>query len=100
MAARSIRITRRAARQIEEAADWWAANRASAPDAIAEELEQAYSVIAMHPGIGSVARSSALHGVRRILLNRITYYLYYREAGDRIDVLAFWHASRGSGPPL
>ena len=100
MAIRAIRVTRRAATQIEEAADWWAANRPSAPDAIAEDLEQAYSVIAAHPGVGSVARSARLRGVRRVLLNRINYYLYYREARDVIEVLAFWHASRGAGPAI
>jgi hypothetical protein len=38
--------------------------------------------------------------VRRILLTRGNYYLYYRETPEAIDVLAFWHASRGAPPPL
>jgi hypothetical protein len=33
-------------------------------------------------------------------LARIRYWLYYRVRGDEIAILAFWHASRGSGPGL
>jgi len=50
--------------------------------------------------IGAHARSERLPGVRRIHLSRIQYYLYYRVSADEIDVLAFWHVSRGSSPPL
>jgi hypothetical protein len=28
------------------------------------------------------------------------YCIYYRVAGDALQVLAFWHASRGEGPHL
>jgi plasmid stabilization system protein ParE len=100
MASQPIRLTRRAAAQIDEAARWWADNRPAAPGAIAEDLEQGYALIAVHPRIGASARSPRLRGVRRILLNRINYYLYYRETSEAIDVLAFWHASRGEPPPL
>jgi plasmid stabilization system protein ParE len=100
MASRPIRLTRRAAAQIDEAAQWWADNRPAAPGAIAQDLEQGYALIAEHPRIGASARSPRLRGVRRILLTRINYYLYYREMPEAIDILAFWHASRGAGPPL
>lgn len=44
----------------------------------------------------------ALPGVRRLHLARIHYDLYYRlvEAPRRLEILAFWHASRGSHPPI
>jgi hypothetical protein len=38
--------------------------------------------------------------VRRLLLSRIGYWLYYREDAGGIDVLAFWHVKRGSGPTV
>jgi hypothetical protein len=38
--------------------------------------------------------------VQRFHLSRISYHLYYRVRGDRVEVLAFWHASRGSGPDV
>lgn len=93
-----VRLTRRAAAQIEEAARWWTENRPSAPQAIAEELAHAYSLIAAQPRIGAAARSRRLAGVRRLHLDRIRYHLYYREADGAIEILAFWHASRGTQP--
>jgi hypothetical protein len=43
-----------------------------------------------------------LSGVRRLLLPRVGYFLFYRVAPRKqaLQVLAFWHASRGSGPKL
>lgn len=34
------------------------------------------------------------------LLSRVRYYVYYRATGDALEVLAFWHTSRGRQPPL
>jgi plasmid stabilization system protein ParE len=51
---------------------------------------------------GARARNVALSGVRRLHLARVRYYIYYRVLSDpdRVEVLAFWHGSRGEGPPL
>ena len=95
-----IRVTRSAAAQIEEAAIWWAKNRPLVPRAIEEELERAFALLMLQPTIGARARNERLPGVRRIHLSRIQYYLYYRVSADDIDVLAFWHVSRGNSPPL
>lgn len=54
----------------------------------------------LQPAIGARARNERLPGVRRIHLNRIQYYHYYRVSAEAIDILAFWHVSRGSWPPL
>ncbi len=98
--ARVIRITRRAAAQIADAALWWAENRPSAPGAIAEELEQAIALLAVHANLGTSARNTRLRGVRRVHLSRVHYYLYYRLSADAVEILAFWHTSRGAGPAL
>jgi plasmid stabilization system protein ParE len=37
-----IKITHRAAAQIDEAASWWLANRPAAPEALGEELQKAF----------------------------------------------------------
>lgn len=79
---------------------WWAENRPLVSGAIEEELERSFALLAVQPAIGARARSSRLRGVRRIHLNRIHYYLYYRVLAESIEVLAFWHTSRGSSPPL
>lgn len=88
------------AAQIEEAAILWAENRPSAPRAIEEELERAFALLAIQPALGARAKNERLAGVRRIHLSRIHYHLYYRVSAEAVDVLTFWHTSRGGAPPL
>jgi plasmid stabilization system protein ParE len=39
--------------------------------------------------------------VRRVLMPRTRYHLYYRQLATReIEVVAVWHTSRGRGPAL
>ncbi|PYQ17770.1 MAG: type II toxin-antitoxin system RelE/ParE family toxin [Acidobacteria bacterium] len=95
-------FTRRAARQVETASEWWRANRLDAPGAIQAELAGALSLIATQPGSGAPITSRRFRGVRRLHLARIGYHVYYRLAPrlGRVEVVAFWHARRGSDPVL
>jgi plasmid stabilization system protein ParE len=88
--------------QVRAAEAWWRVNRPKAPGAILSELERAASLIALQPGIGARAQNVALSGVRRLHLARIRYDLYYRVVGapSRVQILAFWHSSRGNRPPI
>jgi plasmid stabilization system protein ParE len=95
-----IKVTRAAHAQIEEAAAWWAQNRPNAPAAVRQDLGRALSLLAMEPGIGARSKQPNLQGVRRITLSRIRYFVYYRVSGDALEVLAFWHTSRGREPPI
>ena len=60
----------------------------------------AFVLIAEHPSVGARALNASLTGVRRIYLSRIRCHLYYRvrPAPEVVEVLALWHASRGSDP--
>jgi plasmid stabilization system protein ParE len=97
-----IEISDLAKAQIRTAEDWWRLNRPKAPNAIREELERAASIISLQPEAGTDALNISLSGVRRLHLARVRYYVYYWLLTDpeRIEILAFWHESRGSGPPL
>ena len=97
-----IEVSDLARAQIRAAQDWWRVNRPKAPNAIREELERASLLMSVQPEIGARARNVSLAGVRRIHLARVRYDLYYCGVADpeRIEVLAFCHASRGSSPPL
>ena len=96
-----VAFTPRASREVAEAKRW-RANRTKAPDALEEELNTALDLIANTPSIGAVARNVSLAGVRRILLNRVNYFVYYRPRQESriVEVVALWHARRGTGPPL
>lgn len=98
----TVAFTPRASREVAEAKRWWRANRTKAPDALEEELRTTLDLIATTPGIGAVARNVALPGVRRIFLNRVNYFVYYRPVAESriVEIVALWHARRGSGPRL
>lgn len=93
-------IKPRAERQIEKAAEWWSYNRPAAPGAIRLELQGAIRVLAEHPGVGTKVENVRTTEVRRLYLTRIRYFIYYRVAGQGLEVIAFWHERRGSGPSV
>jgi toxin ParE1/3/4 len=91
-------------RAVEDAARidaWWKENRQAAPELFVRELEQFIALIAASPTLGSPAESEdELPGVRRALMQRTRYYVYYRVQGETLEVLAVWHSARGAGPTL
>jgi plasmid stabilization system protein ParE len=91
---RRLVVSLRAQKQLARAAGWWAKNRDKAPKAFEEDVSKAYEALVATPQMGQPV-SSRRGGMRRILLPRIRYYLYYR-MNDRghVEVMAFWHASR------
>ena len=95
-----IQIAARAARQIRQAAEWWQANRQAAPLAVGVDFREAVMLLAEQPGIGARYLGSRAPGVRRLYLGRVGYFIYYRIDGGNLQVLAFWHASRGQQPRL
>jgi len=98
----TVTVSPLATAQVLAAEAWWQANRPKAPGPVRTALDRASSLIAIQPEIGTRARNVTLPGVHRLHLGRIHYDLYYRvvEEPRRLEVLAFWHASRGSQPPL
>jgi plasmid stabilization system protein ParE len=91
---------RRATREVETIDDWWRANRATAPDLFVVELERMLAAVALMPTLGAPAKSERLRDVRRVMLQKTRYHLYYRVRGNAVEVLAVWHAARGTGPGL
>lgn len=94
-----LRITLRAAAQIEKADHWWSENRLSAPDALREDIKAAFGLLVQQPGVGAKVANAKAAGVRRLHLGRIRYFVYYRIKDGELVVLSFWHSSRG-GPAL
>lgn len=95
-----VRVKPRAQRQIENAAEWWAENRPAAPGAIRKDLESALALLVDEPGIGTKVEIPRPYVVRRLHLGRVRYFVYYRARGKFLEVVAFWHASRGEWPLL
>jgi len=95
-------VTKKAESQIRSAADWWVENRGSATKVLTDELEGAFNLITLHPFSGAAATNVRLAGVRRVLLRRTRFHVYYKvnESQQIVQILAFWHTSRGSGPTV
>lgn len=87
-----------AAAQIREVSDWWKQNRPAAPDLLRSELNRAFDLITRFPGAGAVTPTAEVEGVRRVLMLRTRYHVYYTFSESVVTVLAVWHARRGSSP--
>jgi plasmid stabilization system protein ParE len=95
-----VKISARAAAQIRQAAEWWAENRPAAPGAVRVDIGEALALLAQEPGIGTLYEGARAKGVRRLLVSRIRYFVYYRATSESLEVLAVWHISRGTQPRL
>jgi len=97
-----FRVAPGAEAQIRDAANWWIENRPKAPEAFAEDLERVFEIISSLPGTGEPVFHSRVKGLRRLLMGRVRYHLYYNvdQEGETVEVLALWHTSRGTTPTL
>ena len=95
-----VKVTRRASAQIERDADWWAESRPAAPDAIRIDFQEAKALLARQPGVDARSRTARYPNLLRLYLARVRYHLYYEVREGTVVILAFWHASRGTGPGL
>ena len=95
-----VKVSARAASQIRKAAEWWAENRPAAPGAVRTDIGEALALLAQQPGIGTAYEGARAKGVRRLLVGRIRYFVYYHVTTDTLAVLAVWHVRRGKQPSL
>ena len=76
--------------EFDEAFDWYDGQRVGLGPEFASEIQRVFDRIAVHPLIGPVALSDIRKGVVR----RYPYCVYYRPHPDRIEVIAVFHTSR------
>jgi len=95
-----IKVTRRAAREIARACEWWDANRPAAPGAVREEIVRLFGLIAHQPGVGARAVNPKLPGVQRVHLSRVRYHLYYRYTTASGPTLQLSRFSRSGTPAV
>lgn len=95
-----IRITVRAADEIERADSWWRENRPAAPGAVRKDLERTLKLLVFQPGIGQRVANARLAGVRRIQIDRVHHHVYYRVLGNELVVLRFWPSQRLKQPQV
>jgi len=81
---------------------WWRKNRPTAPRLFRDEVSAAIDLLANSPRSGAPFDDARIVGVRRLLLPRTRYHVYYayNVQTDELTVLAIWSAVRGRRPPL
>lgn len=96
----AIVILPSARRQILRASDLWRQSHPAAPRLFDEELDRALLRLADNPRLGMRAPWSRPLEVRRLLLRRVEYVVFYRvrPRAQRIEVLALWYARRRDAP--
>lgn len=97
-----VEVTRRAAAEIRSAAAWWRSHRSKAPDALADDLRDAFDLLSAQAEVDVRASDALLAGVRRLHLGRVRYYVYYRVVPEPriVQILALWHVRRAGSPEL
>jgi plasmid stabilization system protein ParE len=92
-----IEVIPEAREQFERAVRWWIENTT---ELLKREIGEALSLLSRQPEAGIEA--PRLPGVRRLLLRQTQHLIYYRVLREHreVRILAFWHTSRGSRPPL
>ena len=85
-----LRIRREAERDVAEAARWYEAQRVGLGREFLDEVAACLRAVARQPGMFPEVH----RGVRRALIRRFPFGVYYRAGTRRIDVIAVMHASR------
>ncbi len=95
-------VTPQARTLIEQALAWWTANRDAAPGLLRDELHSGLSLLRHLPDVGGRYALDGVPGLRRLLLRRTRYHLYYvhDDEAEQVVVLALWSAIRGRPPPI
>lgn len=86
--------------QARRAAQWWRDHRPAAPRLFAHELRAALALISRSPTLGVSHPHPTVAGVRRLLLSRTGYHLYFvpNQETATIEIVAVWSAVRGRAP--
>jgi plasmid stabilization system protein ParE len=81
---------------------WWTENRPAARELFRCELRDVCELLEQMPFIGRAYGTRGGETVRRVLLPRSRYHVFYEVDADaaRITVRAVWSARRGQGPNL
>lgn len=82
--------------------DWWRRNRPAAPDLFVAELTVALERLEGSPLSSARYDQAGMVGLRRLLLPRTRYHVYFTVVEDQavVEVHAVWHSAQGKGPAL
>jgi plasmid stabilization system protein ParE len=79
-----------ARREFDQGYDWYEEQRAGLGEAFADQVQVVFDRIAKMPQL----HQKVLKEVRRAVVRRFPYCIFYREEPDRIRVISVFHARR------
>lgn len=96
----AVELSPRVVAQLEAIQDWWRQHRQANPELLFREVSTILHHLQRSPHLGKVYEPRGAQPVRRVLLHRSRYHVYYRADDDArmIRVDAVWHAARGEAP--
>ena len=86
-----LRVTKRAASQIEKALEYIEADSPQGANHVRERIQTLFRLLTQHPYAG---QATDLPGVRRLALSPYPYLLFYRVTDDEVIVQRMRHTSR------
>jgi toxin ParE1/3/4 len=86
-----LRVTKRAATQIEKALEYIEAESPQGANHLRERIQSLFLLLTEHPHAG---QSTDLPGVRRLVVSPYPYLIFYRITGGEIIVQRMRHTSR------
>ena len=97
-----VEFSPEATAHVEAVREWWWVNRQASPGLFLRELRAALRQVQRSPHTGKLYEAAGVRQIRRILLPKTSYHLYYwpDEAARIVRVYAVWYGGRGEGPKL
>lgn len=90
----SVLFSERAAQDADVADAWWRANR-DARELFSNELVAAVLLLAEAPRAGQrLTRSTEANELRRLILRKTRYLVFYAVTPTGVDILRIWHPAR------
>jgi len=98
----AVEFSPEALAHVEGVREWWLANRQTSPALFLRELRTALRQAQRSPHTGKLYEAAGVRPIRRILLPKTSYHIYYwaDEAALVVRVYAVWYGGRGEGPNL
>jgi plasmid stabilization system protein ParE len=95
-----IHITPRGLAEAKRRKTWWSKNRPAAPELFEEEFRAVLAMLLTTPIMGTPYEADVGFPVRRVLLKKTAYHVYFGLNGEELVVLSVWGARRKRGPRL
>jgi toxin ParE1/3/4 len=76
--------------EFDEAFDWYEGRRPGLGVAFAGEVQRVFDIISANPLIHAIV----LADIRKAVVRRFPYCIFYRPHNDRVEIIAVFHTSR------